>query len=121
MFKIKHRATGQVTSIPLESNGRTNASRVPIYPVGAGALCNLHCQLWNLAAIDRAQRDLHDRAVALVEHTPIRAPNGKTVHATSLYSPRRTACKRWQCDGWIVVAEGVTCQRCKEELANPSR
>ncbi len=44
--------------------------------------------------------------------TPVAARGGTLIHATSLATPRFTACGK-RCDSWIVQTTRVSCQDCK--------
>jgi len=52
-------------------------------------------------------------AVPKVQYTPVVAPSGRRVHATSLAEPSRTACGRLFEGGWKVAMRHVTCRQCK--------
>ncbi len=54
------------------------------------------------------------------EHTPIRAPAGKLVHAATLRAPGKTACGR-RCDGWVLSLRPVNCRDCKLALVFDAR
>lgn len=47
-----------------------------------------------------------------IEFTPIRAPRGKLVHATSFTRPGRTLCGIRH-SGWLVVTGKLECPGCK--------
>jgi hypothetical protein len=48
------------------------------------------------------------------EHTPIRAPAGKLVHAVTLRRPDKTACgRKIAAHGWVLSLARVSCRACK--------
>lgn len=55
-----------------------------------------------------------------VEFTPIAAPSGRLVHATSLRSPGETVCgKKFR--GWVISLRRVTCNDCKLAIGHKCR
>lgn len=48
-----------------------------------------------------------------VEFTPVIAPRGKIVHATTLETPTRTACGRRMIKGWRIALKRLNCDDCK--------
>jgi len=50
---------------------------------------------------------------AAIEYTPIKAPGGKLVHATSLRKPQETACGRKRGAHWTAEPRRLTCKKCK--------
>lgn len=50
-------------------------------------------------------------AVPKIQFTPISAPRGKRVHATSMRTPTRTACGI-RISGWYVALRELNCREC---------
>lgn len=48
-----------------------------------------------------------------VEFTPVIAPRGKIVHATTLETPTQTACGRRMIKGWRIALKRLSCDACK--------
>jgi len=53
--------------------------------------------------------------VRALEYTPIVAPRGEVVHATSLSQARKTACGK-KCIGWRVALRRLNCPDCKRAV-----
>lgn len=50
---------------------------------------------------------------AKIEYTPVRAPRGRIVHASSMRDPARAVCgKAKPRGGWIAVARKLGCKEC---------